>query len=215
MKDELESIREELQDRNDILREQYRQDAQRYKLEEQNRLYDLVQCETQPQLQKINALASELRKTPAGSPRYQELLLRILILATYVKRRKDMIISADHSRVLSVNRLSSALRESCSNLSVGGIPCNLYLPETETLLPIDIAFAAYDLFEDALELTLDTLTYFFVTIALENGVPSLRINLECDSELTSLTRRYPNILLERDEGGWFLTQQLTRGGDSI
>lgn len=215
VKDELESIREELQDRNDILREQYRQDAQRYKLEEQNRLYDLVQCETQPQLQKINALASELRKTPAGSPRYQELLLRILILATYVKRRKDMIISADHSRVLSVNRLSSALRESCSNLSVGGIPCNLYLPETETLLPIDIAFAAYDLFEDALELTLDTLTYFFVTIALENGVPSLCINLECDSELTSLTRRYPNILLERDEGGWFLTQQLTRGGDSI
>ena len=215
VKDELEAIREELQDRNDILREQYRQDAQRYKLEEQNRLYDLVQRETQPQLQRINALASELRGIPADSPRYRELLLRILILATYVKRRKDMLVSADHSRVLSVNRLSSALRESCSNLSIGGIPCNLYLPETEALLPIDAAFAAYDLFEDALELALDTLTYFFATIAQENGVPSLRVNLECGSDLAPLALRYPDIILERDEGGWFLTQNLIRGGDGV
>lgn len=214
VKTELESIREELQDRNDILRDQYRQDAQRYKLEEQNRLYDLVQRETQPQLRKINALATQLREKPQDTPDRRKLLLRILVLATYVKRRKDMTISADRSRVLSVSRLSSALRESCSNLSISGIAGNLYLPETETVLSIGTAFAAYDLFEDALERALDTLTYFFVTIAQEDGALSLRVNLECTADLSALAPHHPDTVLEQDEDGWFLTKPLA-GGESV
>lgn len=164
VKDELESIREELQDRNDILREQYRQDAQCYKLEEQNRLYDLAQRETQRQLRQIDTLAAQLCGTLVDMQRRRELLLRILVLATYVKRRKDMITSADRSRVLSVGRLSSALRESCSNLSISGIAGNLYLLEMEAVLPIDAAHTACDLFEDALEFSLDTLSYFLLPL---------------------------------------------------
>lgn len=214
VKEKLEVTREELQDRNDILRDQYRQDAQRYKLEEQNRLYDLVQRETQRQLRQIDALASQLREMQEDTPRRRKLLLRILVLATYVKRRKDMTISADRSRVLSMGRLNSALRESCGNLSLDGIPGNLYLPETELILPIDAAYAAYDFFEDALELALDTLSYFFVTIAQEGGALSLRINLECTADLSVLVRRDPGIVLERDEDGWFLTKTLAGGEDA-
>ena len=59
---ELNEIREELQDRNELLCDQYRQGAQRYRLEEQNRLYDLVQRETQSQLRAIDALASDLSR---------------------------------------------------------------------------------------------------------------------------------------------------------
>ena len=214
VKDELESIREELQDRNDILRDQYRQDAQRYKLEEQNRLYDLIQRETQPQLRKINALAAQLREKPEDTPERRRLLLHILVLATYVKRRKDMTISADRSRVLAVSRLSSALRESCSNLSLSGIAGNLYLPETEIVLPIDTAFAAYDLFEDALEQALDTLTYFFVTVSHEDGGLALHVNLECTVDLSALAPHHPDTVFEQDEDGWFLTRPLT-GGDGV
>lgn len=209
----LEATREELQERNDILRDQYRQDAQRYKLEEQNRLYDLVQRETQPQLRQIDALAAQLREGERNTPQRRRLLLRVLVLATYVKRRKDMTISADRSRVLSVSRLSSALRESCSNCSLSGIPGNLYLPEGEAVLPIDTAYAAYDFFEEALEAALDTLTYFFITIAQEEGALSLRLNLECHSDLTPLAQRWAGVLLEQDEDGWFHTKHLTGGGE--
>ena len=211
VKEELESTREELQDRNDILREQYRQDAQRYRLEEQNRLYDLVQRETQSQLRQINGLASQLREASEDTPQRRQLLLRILVLATYVKRRKDMTISADRSSVLLVSRLSSALRESCSNLSLGGISGNLYLPETEAVLPIGTAFAAYDLFEDALELALDTLTYFLVTITEEQKALALRVNLECTADLSPLAQHYPGVTLEQDEDAWFLTKTLAGG----
>lgn len=214
VKEELESTREELQDLNDILREQYRQDAQRYKLEEQNRLYDLVQRETQSQLRQINALASQLREASEDTPQRRKLLLRILVLATYVKRRKDMTISADRSSVLLVSRLSSALRESCSNLTLSGISGNLYLPETDAVLPIGTAFAAYDLFEDALELSLDTLTYFLVTITEEQKALVLRVNLECDADLFPLAQRWPGVTLEQDEDTWFLTKTLAGGEEA-
>ncbi len=209
---ELESIRGELQDRNGILREQYRRDARRYKLEEQNRLYDLVQRETRRQLRQIDALAARLRETAADAPQRRGLLLRVLFLAAYVKRRKDMTISTDRSRVLSVSRLNSALRESCGVLSLGGVSGNLYLPETEAVLPMDAAFDAYDLFEDAMEPALDTLTYFYITIAEEDGALSLRIALECAADLSKLSRRHPGAALERDEDGWFLTRPLKQGG---
>ena len=213
VKEELEAAREELRDRNDILRDQYRKDAQRYKLEEQNRLYDLVQQETQRQLRQIDALALRLRETEEGSPERRALLLRILVLATYVKRRKDMTISADRSRSLPVSRLGSALRESCGNLSLEGIDGNLYLPETEEELPVAAAFAAYDLFEDALEAALDTLRYFYVTISEGEGGLALRVNFECGADLAPLGERYPNARMERDEDGWFLSLTL-RGGEA-
>ena len=215
VKDELEAIREELQERNDILRDQYRQDARRYRLEEQNRLYDLVQRETQPQLREINELASKLCEISGDTPQRRKLLLRIIVLATYVKRRRDMTISADRSRVLPVGRLGGALQESCSSLSLGGIPGNLYLPETEAVIPIETAFAACDIFEAAVELALDTLTYFFVTIADEGGALYLRINMECAADFSAIAQRYPEAAFEQDEGGWFITERLTGGGGSI
>ena len=215
VKDELEAIREELQERNDVLRDQYRQDARRYRLEEQNRLYDLVQRETQPQLREINELASKLCEISGDTPQRRKLLLRIIVLATYVKRRRDMTISADRSRVLPVGRLGGALQESCSSLSLGGIPGNLYLPETEAVIPIETAFAACDIFEAAVELALDTLTYFFVTIADEGGALYLRINMECAADFSAIAQRYPEAAFEQDEGGWFITERLTGGGGSI
>ena len=105
VKRKLESTREELQDRNALLRDQYRQDAQRYRLEEQNRLYDLAQRETQKQLWEIDALAADFGRLPPDAPARRAVLLRILVLATYIKRHKDMVVSADRSSALPVGLL--------------------------------------------------------------------------------------------------------------
>ena len=78
VREELSSAKEELEDRNEILRDQYRKDAQRYRLEEQNRLYDLVQRETQTQLREIDTLADRFAETERGSAEQKELLLKPL-----------------------------------------------------------------------------------------------------------------------------------------
>lgn len=214
VKAELGSTREELEDRNEILRDQYRKDARRYRMEEQNRLYDLVQRETQKQLREIDILSDLFVKAKRGSWERRKLLLHILVLATYIKRHKDMVISSDRSRTVPIHLLEGALRESCSNLSLDGIEGNLYIPRSEVLLPAQTAISAYELFEDALELSLDTLSYYFVTIS-ENaaGVLCLHINLECEVSLADLSEKYADVTVEQDDGGWFIMRTLAVGGD--
>ena len=208
----LESAKEELKDRNELLRDQYREDAKRYRLEEQNRLYDLVQRETQRQLREIDELSEQYAHAERNSKERQMLLLRILVLATYIKRHKDMVISEDRSHTMSLGRLISALRESCSNLTMAGMSGNLYLPgwtdAAEAWISIRSAISAYDMFEDILEVSLDSLQYFYITIAEEAGDWYLRFNVECRGAFDFLSEKYNDTEVEKDEESWFLSQKL-------
>ena len=213
VKNELDGIKEELEERNAILRDQYRKDAQRYKLEEQNRLYDLVQRETQPQLREIDALAEQYTQTRPDTPEQRALLLRILVLSTYIKRHKDMVISSDRSRAVPVHLLEGALRESCSNLATGGIAGNLFIPRTEAMIPVQTALEAYDLFEAALERSLDTLQEYLIAVSEEDDTLQLHINLVCGADLSALQESFPDSTAEQDEDSWFITRTLCTGGN--
>lgn len=213
VRQDLEKTREELQKRNEILREQYQKEVRRYRLEEQNRLYDLVQRKTQKQIQELDALSRRFVQVPGDSPESRKLLLRILVLTTYIKRYKDMVISADRSLVLPLHQLEGALRESCSNLAIAGIEGNLYMPRLEDTLSVKSMILAYKAFEEALEEALETLTYYFITLSEDGeGKRSLRMNLECKADLTSFLEQHPQVKAERDEDGWFLSQKLMTGG---
>lgn len=213
VRSELESTKEELQDRNDLLRDQYKQDAQRYRLEEQNRLYDLVQRETQKQLREIDSLSEKFDKATPDSKERKDLLLRILVLATYIKRHKDMVISADRNESLPLGLLGGALRESCSNLSLIGVGGNVYIPENGVMLSTEAALSAYEIFEEAIEMSLGTLGYFFVSVCDNDGEMRFSSNLECDADLSALSEKYPSAETERDGDGWFISYPLTSGGD--
>lgn len=204
---ELEAARLELNERNDLLRDQYREDAQRYRLDEQNRLYDLVQRETQKQLCEIDALAAEFERAAPESDERKSLLLRIVVIATYIKRHKDMVISSDRNKELPVNLLEDALRESCGNLPLVGIEGNIWLPFIDAMLPVSKLLSAFGLFEDALELSLDSLRYYYVTLA-RDGALYLRINFETDADLSPISEKYSDVTIERDDG-WFISVKLT------
>ena len=59
MEEQLQELKEELQERNALLRTEYAREQKRRKLAEQNRLFDLLQQVTQKQLDRI-ALASAI-----------------------------------------------------------------------------------------------------------------------------------------------------------
>ena len=209
---ELELVREELTDRNALLREQYHRDAERCRTEEQNRLYDLLQQETQRQLKAVEQLTLRLRGQDKTSPRTRPLLLRLLILTTYIKRRKDMVLSSDRSKLLPVNMLADALRESTSGLPLGGIEGSLYAPRHDTLVPVHVLISAYDFFEDALELSISSLQGFLVSLCPAGGVLQLTLRLDTEADLASLAQNYPTAVLQREEDGWFAAMPLTEGG---
>ncbi len=210
---ELESIREELQDRNDILRDQYRRDAQRYKMEEQNRLYDLVQQETQKQLCQIDDLTDCYAEAVKLGEETKPILFRLLVLATYVKRHKDMVVLAERIPYMPIHALYAALQESCGNLELGGIDCNLYLPDSRANLPIRAALSAYACFEEVLEATLEQLRYLLVSVTRRDGVAVLSLTLDCDAALPDTLLHDSTVETERTEDGWIVTVLMIRGED--
>ena len=87
--DDLRLVQEELRDTGDILKEENAQKARKLKLEEQTRLYDLIEQESAPQFARLDALLSELSATRSPEDA-KRLLGRIAVIMTYIKRRSNL-----------------------------------------------------------------------------------------------------------------------------
>ena len=210
VKKQLEDVKEELRERNEILRDQYRRDAERYKTEEQNRLYDLVQRETQSQLSEIDSLTLKFCEDGKSEREKRAALFKILVLATYIKRRKDMVIAADRSKFLPLATLNAALAESCGNLPIGGIEYNIYAPQSNTEISVGAALGAYACFENVLESILSTLSYILVSVCeRENGL-YMTLNAECKADLPD---KLTDACTEKTEDGFIIYYTLS-GGDA-
>lgn len=213
LKEELEAVQEELQKKNQELRIQYERDMARCKLEEKNRLYDLLQSQTQKQLREIKYLAGNLREMDRSTQEARQILCRIVVLATYIKRRKDMALLTEKSQVLSVDRLADALRESGENLALWCAEANFYKQTDDIALPADRIITAYDFFEDILETAFASLTYMMISLCQDKeGEIRLSIHADCDAELSILKDAYPLTELEKEEGSWFLSLPVGKGG---
>ena len=209
VKKQLEDVKEELRERNEILRDRYRRDAERYKIEEQNRLYDLVQRETQGQLSEIDSLTLKFCENGRPISEKRAALFKILVLATYIKRRKDMVIAADRSKFLPLATLNAALAESCGNLPLGGIEYNIYAPQSNTEISVGAALGAYACFENVLESTLSTLSYILVSVCeRENGL-YMTLNAECKADIPD---KLTDACTEKTEDG-FITHYPLSGGE--
>ena len=213
LKEELEAVQEELQERNQELRIQYERDAARCKLEEENRLYDLLQSQTQKQLREIKDLTANLRGMDKSTQEARRMLCRIVVLATYIKRRKDMALLTEKNQVLPVDRLADALRESEENLALWCAKANFYKQTDAVTLPADRIITAYDFFEDILETAFASLTYLMVSLCQdEEGEIRLSVHADGDMELSMLQDAYPLAELEKEEDGWFLSLPVGKGG---
>ena len=111
LRESLEDQQDELQERKALLRSEYDQEREHKTIEEQNRLYDLLQTRTQSQLNQIDRLVRTYEKTDGAEEKHQ-ILAHIVVLGSFIKRRKDFVLSIDSAPVISEEKLTSALRES-------------------------------------------------------------------------------------------------------
>ena len=210
--EELESVREQLSDRSELIRVEYEQQKAQSALEEQNRLYDLMQRKTQSQLDGLRSLAAAYRRAETDGEK-RRVLARILFLGSFIKRRRDFILT--HEDADSVRILSGALAESCRSLERLGVAGAYYVEEDRRALPLEAAELAYDFFEDAAEALPDAAKYIDVSVGVVGGAPRCRVETDASIDTSPLFRRYPAMSAETDgEGGCSLLLPL-KGGDAL
>ena len=204
--DDLRLVQDELRDTGDILKAENAQKARRLRLEEQTRLYDLVEQQSAPQFARLEALLSEL-SAAQSQEEAKPLLGRIAVIMTYIKRRSNLVFLAAQKDFIDANELLLCLNESAQALQLCDVSCTVRLRLCESVSASQ-AVALYDLFGAVLD-TGRSLTAMLLFIEQSGGVLRARISASCDESLDVLCSRFDGLTSEHDEDGlWHLTWTL-------
>ena len=200
MREKLEDTREELRDRNEFLRYSYEKEREHRLILEQNRLYDLLQDKTQAQMDLIRQLTEDYR-TAGNEAGQRSVLARIVVLGSYIKRRKDFVLSMDSSSVLSENKLSNALDESFRSLELLGIRGGYYVRTGRDYLDGNTLSRAYDFFECVVEHVWDSAHYLNAAVREADGELRCTVTADRNGETAQVRRLFPEMQLLPDEDG--------------
>lgn len=197
-RENFEGLAEELAERNEILRYEYKREARRRRVEEQNRLYDLLRCTTQAQINRISALTKEYQKINKTEPtRAKTLLAEIAVLCSYIKRRKHLTLLADRDCSVAMAELVGAFTESLQALKLLNVRTTFFADSRLSVLPGKSAAEIFDFYEQVIESDLENISSIQVSLADVEGL-RLSVNICCKADLSFLAFK-GNIRYETDD----------------
>lgn len=197
-RENFEGLAEELAERNEILRYEYKREARRRRVEEQNRLYDLLRCTTQAQINRISMLTKEYQKINKTEPtRAKTLLAEIAVLCSYIKRRKHLTLLADRDCSVAIAELVGAFTESLQALTLLNVRTTFFADSRLSVLPGKSAAEIFDFYEQVIESDLENISSIQVSLADVEGL-RLSVNICCKADLSFLAFK-DNIRYETDD----------------
>lgn len=207
--DELEEVKENLEDSNTILEEEHALKKREAHIMEQDRLYTIIQRDTAHQIRLLDHMIEQV-ETMAGDEERKQLLRKMLVIGAYLKRRSNLVFLADKSSTLDAKELALTLGESLDNLETCGISCGFQMDLKEPVLS-DQMIAMYDFFEKVVERSLDCTYSITVYAGKTDDFLFLRVNTDADTDFSDLASDM--VKTERDEDEeWRLTLRLSIGG---
>ncbi len=212
--EELRDLKEEWQERNELLRSEYMMEEKRRKVLEQNRLYDLLQEVTQKQLDKIALLVQEYQREEKTSDSAGIILGRIAVLCSYIKRRRHLELIADRDGTVPVRELEMAFSESLRALDLLGVQSSLFVDAEKQLAGSD-ATRLYDFFENVLEADMEALRALYVRAVRKSSGLRAAVTVECDADLSKLKTQYPDAEFDSCCGEQTCLLVIKTGGDRV
>lgn len=199
---QIEDSYEFLRGENTVLTEEYRTRKKRQALVEKNRLYNMVQTQTERQLAQIDKLTDSLSRaaTPEEASR---IVAHIAVAVAYVKRRNNLIFISEESGTVAACELEYCLKESLSNLKLAGVTCELRTELTDPLPFEQVAFL-YDRFESIVEAAIDTLKKLYISAFMEGETPAVTLMVSCAENLSSFAGEGCSVTRD-EETVWIIT----------
>ena len=203
---DIQEQQEELTARNLLLQKTYQKEAERRKAEEQNRLLNMVQDETSGQLELLSRLMNELEKTESREI-YNLILSRIVVVGTYLKRRKNLVLTkyTSDGNTLTLADLRQSLAESCESLKLCGIRAAYFTEDREEQLGADEILKCYDLFEWLVEQLFDNMRSVFYRVTQIEDEMRISVHIGSDADIQSLLAQRTELHIQQeDENEWFI-----------
>lgn len=208
----LGDTRDELKDYSQLLAEETRQKKRRRELEERKRLYDAVQCKVFPQVKQLEELLGQLRAVE-DTDEAKMLYSKIAVIGAYLKRRSNLIFLADQTGRVDTRELFLCLNESVSNLRLAGVSCSVQF-DLDGTIEGETAGMLYDFFETVMEIVYDELTGLNVIVTYKGAGVHILLMLKYSADLSTALERFPEAIIEQDDGICYCSLTVQEGGAS-
>ena len=142
---EIQKATEQLEEENDLIRQENEIRSERISYEIKNRLYDKIAGALRGTAVRINELIMDEEEEGFTGRLHQA-----TVFGAYVKRMGNLMLIAEETDRISTKELGNCVRESLEYFELAG---NLqsFVEKGERLLPARLALMAYELFEMILE----------------------------------------------------------------
>lgn len=207
--DELHDTNEYLADENDLIREEYALKVKEAHVAEQDRLYDLIQKQTEGQIKLLTELTDRFDASESEDEK-RRLLGKMVVIGAYLKRKSNLILLADKEPLLDAGEIALTFRESLDNMELYGISCGFH-SDIDGAVPAECVMKLYDVFENIVECALDKMQAITVLITRKRAGLQMTVNTDADADVNRLSSDFMKVSQDED-GEWQITAYI--GGES-
>ena len=175
----LQDTKAQLGEEYDLLQAELSVKERRVKADEQNKLYDEIAKEVSSQLKLLSKMLNEAE---ANESRREELVAKICVIGSYIKRRGNLLLLGERNSFVNSQELEFSLRETLENLKLVGVYTALN-SKCEGDIRLKYIISAYDLCEKYIELLINNITAMMVSFTAQQGSIKMVIQIGLESPI--------------------------------
>lgn len=164
-------------------------------LTEKNRIYDHLETKYGKQIARIGQL---LKQCEGAEPvEIQNLLKRILLLGTYIKRGANLYFHSLEYELLPQQEIRLTVDEAVRVITVCGTECSVVYHTTKPMLSSEVV-RLLDLLKIVTETAIDGLHSLFISVSDSE----MNLSVECAADLSFLVSS--NVTVKQEDGLWLI-----------
>ena len=168
-------------------------------LTEKNRIYDELETKYGKQIARIGQL---LKQCEGAEPvEIKNLMKRILLLGTYIKRGANLYFLSLEYEILPQQELRLTIDEALRVMTVCGTECSVVYHTTKPMLSSEVA-RLFDLLKTVAETTINGLHSLFISVSDSE----MDLSVECAAELSFLVSS--QVTVKREDGLWLVRTRI-------
>ena len=177
------------------LQEAYFIQKKLHELTEKNRIYDEMEARYGEQITRIGQLLKQCKD--AEPAEIQNLLKKILLLGTYIKRSANLYFLSLEYELLPQQELRLTIDEAVRVMTVCGTECSVVYHTTKPMRSPEVA-RLFNLLKTVAEKTINGLHSLFISVSDSE----MDLSVECAADLTFLVSS--NVTVKQEDGLWLI-----------
>lgn len=195
LRTKLSQNKTKIKNNKEKLQEAYLIQKKLSELTEKNRIYDELETKYGKQIARIGQL---LKQCEGAEPvEIQNLLKRILLLGTYIKRGANLYFLSLEYELLPQQELRLTVDEAVRVMTVCGTECSVAYHTAKPMLSSEVA-RLFDLLKIVAEATINRLHSLFISVSDSE----MDLSVECAADLSFLVSS--NVTVKQEDGLWLI-----------